>query len=396
MSAAKAPALPEGMSPIEYLEETERELLARIEAVRADKDRLLGHAGHTEWLSYRDALRRIEGAKDRISTGMPGLDRRIDGGLHRGSLTIVQGRPGIGKSLFTTQIGRGMAPNCAVSALYADEGLRGAAITIGQQLGLQKALIERCHEETTAEAIRRLTMEAPDWQFLDPQSPRGTLETLLDGAQRLSDKTGKPPLLIVDSIQTVRSRLRNPKAKMWENVTVVLGELREQTLARGAITLVVSKVTRASYAHKDDSQNSEEIAAGAGGADLEFMCDLMLHLKGERNADQVTLRAAKNRLSGDEFDMPLLRDRPRKAFLEVETEPEPVVTGDDPHQKALHDSIIEFVRRNPDCLTRLVTESVPGKTATIHAALKDLRQKGLLFSAEGARGSIRWYLPKDV
>src|ERR1700730_19233674 len=60
-----------------------------------------------QWNSYVEATR--GGGKPRLSTGLPGLDRVLAGGLVPGSVVLLGGEPGIGKSPLLLQAGRGLA-----------------------------------------------------------------------------------------------------------------------------------------------------------------------------------------------------------------------------------------------------------------------------------------------
>jgi DNA repair protein RadA/Sms len=188
--------------------------------------------------------------EDRTSTGMGELDRVLGGGIVRGSLILVGGDPGIGKSTLLLQI-------C-------------------QQIGEGgKEVLYVSGEESTAQIklrAQRLKVSTPKLSLL--------AETRMEAIEehiRLSEAN----LIIIDSIQTIYS----------EEVTSAPGsvsQVRENThrlmnIAKGSgITImIVGHVT------KEGSL--------AGPRVLEHMVDTVLYFEGERHASFRILRAVKNR-----------------------------------------------------------------------------------------------------
>ncbi|SMP71846.1 replicative DNA helicase [Noviherbaspirillum suwonense] len=91
-------------------EEVIDRMAARIEALaqkrtKQEPQRMVDMLG-----SYVDVInQRMDGTIRPIETGFADLDRRLDGGLERGTLTIVAGRPGTGKTAFGLCVGRNVA-----------------------------------------------------------------------------------------------------------------------------------------------------------------------------------------------------------------------------------------------------------------------------------------------
>lgn len=186
----------------------------------------------------------------RTTTGMQELDRVLGGGVVKGSLILVGGDPGIGKSTLLLQI-------CE---------------TIGNQ---NKNVLYVSGEESVAQIkmrAERLGVVTGNLSLLS-ETNVNAIETLI--------KTTKPDLVIIDSIQTV----------YCEEVTSAPGsvsQVREAThmlmnLAKGyGITImIVGHVT------KEGSL--------AGPRVLEHMVDTVLYFEGERHASFRILRAVKNR-----------------------------------------------------------------------------------------------------
>lgn len=188
--------------------------------------------------------------QERISVGYGEADRVLGGGLVAGSLTLVGGEPGIGKSTLLLQIAGKIAEQSGTVLYVSGE-----------------------------ESIEQVKMRA---ERLDINSERlyllasTDLEVIAEGVYRL-----KPALLIVDSIQTV----------LANNLTSAPGsisQVRECTLqlmhlAKNTLTpiFIIGHVTKEGTV--------------AGPKALEHIADAVLYLEGERYHTYRLLRGVKNR-----------------------------------------------------------------------------------------------------
>jgi DNA repair protein RadA/Sms len=190
-----------------------------------------------------------EHAGKRLGTGIPELDRVLGGGLVAGSLVLLGGDPGIGKSTLLLAAAAGAAAGGNV--LYATA--------------------EESAEQTRLRAAR-LGVAASDLFLIAEAS----LEAILGAAQEL-----KPRLLVVDSVQTVEvAGLESAPGSLLQ---VREAALRLQSFARRTATptVLVGHVT------KD--------GALAGPKALEHLVDAVLSFEGERGYPYRVLRAVKNR-----------------------------------------------------------------------------------------------------
>lgn len=189
-------------------------------------------------------------SEDRISSEMSELDRVLGGGIVRGSLILVGGDPGIGKSTLLLQVAQ------AVSA------------------GSQKVLYI-----SGEESLKQIRMRA---DRLGEFSERLLLLCEIDlGVIEETIRREKPDMVVIDSIQTMYS----------EDVKSAPGsvsQVRESTnillqLAKGLnITIfIVGHVTKEGTV--------------AGPRVLEHMVDTVLYFEGDRHASFRILRAVKNR-----------------------------------------------------------------------------------------------------
>jgi len=187
-------------------------------------------------------------ADRRLRTGLAEFDRVTGGGIVPGSVTLVAGDPGIGKSTLMT----------AVAALLAQEGV-----------------LYVCGEESPEQV--RLRADRLD---VDASAVSLLPETDVDAAVRAAADL-EPAILIVDSIQTLY-REDVPSApgsvtQVRECTAVLIRRAKESGMA----VFVVGHVT------KD--------GAIAGPRVLEHMVDTVLHLEGDRHHAFRVLRAVKNR-----------------------------------------------------------------------------------------------------
>ena len=180
--------------------------------------------------------------QDRISTGYQELDRVLGSGIVAGSLVLVGGDPGIGKSTLLLQVCRNLAAEGhKVLYISGEESLK--------QIKLR------------ANRIGRITGEL---LFL--------CETSLDDIQEAIQET-KPEIVIIDSIQTMYR----------EDVSSAPGsvsQVREST----NILLQIAK-----------GMGISVFIVVAGPRVLEHMVDTVLYFEGERNASYRILRGVKNR-----------------------------------------------------------------------------------------------------
>ena len=223
----------------------------------------------------------------RLSLGIGELDRVLGGGLVPGSLVLLGGEPGIGKSTLLLQAAAGLARSEAGSAgiLYAsgEESpgqIRLRATRLGVLAGVSGERIEVLAEHD----VGRIAEVA-----------RGT----------------RPALVVIDSIQTAT-------VDELDGAAGSVGQVRESALrlmdlakGDGIAVILVGHVT------KDGSI--------AGPKTLEHLVDAVVGLEGERHASMRLLRATKNRFgSTDEIGVFEMNDAglmevadPARAFLAI-------------------------------------------------------------------------------
>ena len=191
---------------------------------------------------------RVEDA-DRISTGVAELDRVLGGGLVPGSLVLVGGEPGVGKStLLLTALGA-----------IARAGRRALLVT-GEESAAQVSL--RAARLGGAESVDILAETELD-------SVCATLE-----AER-------PDVCVIDSVQTLHASALSSAPGSVAQVREAAGKLLRVAKEAGVATVLVGHVT------KD--------GAVAGPRVLEHLVDCVLQFEGDRYHEHRILRATKNR-----------------------------------------------------------------------------------------------------
>ena len=188
-------------------------------------------------------------AEIRFSTGMGELDRVLGGGAVGGSLVLVGGAPGIGKSTLLLQICRQLCLERTVLYVSGEESER--------QLKLR---------------ADRLRVESEDLYILSETRLSDILEAVEDQ---------KPDVLIVDSIQTVYNEENESAPGSVSQVKDCTMSLMHLSKSMGIMVFVVGHI------NKDGNI--------AGPKVLEHMVDCVLYFEGDPNSSYRLLRAAKNR-----------------------------------------------------------------------------------------------------
>src|SRR4051812_34006411 len=196
-------------------------------------------------------LREVEAeATARLRTGVGELDRVLGGGLVPGSLVLLGGSPGIGKSTLT-----GMA----LGNLSA--GGHEALYVSGEESAAQVRLrAERLGEEALSVPVLSETALEPVLATLEAQ---------------------RPAVCVIDSIQTLHCAEMGGAPGSVGQVREAASALAEVAKRRGIALVLVGHVT------KDGSL--------AGPRVLEHLVDCVLRFEGERERTYRTLRALKNR-----------------------------------------------------------------------------------------------------
>ena len=187
---------------------------------------------------------------NRVSTGIAELDRVLGGGIVEGSLVLVGGDPGIGKSTLLLQVADFLARHGSTVLYISGE-----------------------------ESARQIRMRAAR---LDAKSDNLLIlsENAMDNAEERWTET-QPAYMIVDSIQTMYRPDMASAPGSVSQVRECTSMLMRMAKTSGCTIFLVSHVTKE--------------GAIAGPRVLEHMVDAVLYFEGDRQHDYRILRAVKNR-----------------------------------------------------------------------------------------------------
>ncbi len=203
------------------------------------------------------------GSEDRSTTGIKELDRVLGGGVVKGSLILIGGDPGIGKSTLLLQICN--TTHAGSKILY---------VSGEESVGQIKLRADRLK-------VKRRDL------FIVSASNYESIAGLID--------TEKPGLVIIDSIQTMYSDTITSAPGSVSQVREVTAALMKLAKGSGTTVMIVGHVT------KD--------GAIAGPRVLEHMVDTVLYFEGDRHLSFRILRAVKNRFgSTNEIGIFEMRD----------------------------------------------------------------------------------------
>ena len=208
------------------------------------------NSGKKKEISKPIELNKIEGkSESKISTGFNELDRVLGGGLVNGSLILLGGEPGIGKSTLILQICNKIKTDGKVLYISGEES--------GEQIKLR---------------ADRLGVKNYNLLFLSETNIENIEENIL---------SINPKLVIIDSIQTMFSEDITSAPGSVSQVREITAKIMRTCKENSVTTILIGHVT------KDGNI--------AGPRVLEHMVDTVLYLEGERYFSYRMLRGVKNR-----------------------------------------------------------------------------------------------------
>jgi DNA repair protein RadA/Sms len=189
-------------------------------------------------------------AVERLQTGIGELDRVLGGGLVPGSLVLLGGAPGIGKSTLTAMaLGRLAAAGRRTLYVTGEESAAQVKLR-AQRLGPDALLVPIVAETALEPVVATLEAEVPD-------------------------------VCVIDSVQTLHAAGLSGAAGSVGQVREVADRVAAVAKQRGIAVVLVGHVTKE--------------GALAGPRVLEHLVDCVLQFEGERERTYRTLRALKNR-----------------------------------------------------------------------------------------------------
>ena len=218
--------------------------------------------------------------EDKISTGMKELDRVLGGGIMHGSLTLVGGDPGIGKSTLLLQVCRNLS----------DTGHKVLYISGEESLKQIKLRANRIGE-------------FKDNMLLLCETNLGLIEEAI--------KHASPEIVIIDSIQTMYQEEVSAAPGSVSQVREATNVFLQLAKGMGISIFIVGHVTKEGTV--------------AGPRVLEHMVDTVLYFEGDRHASYRILRGVKNRF-GSTNEIGVFEMR-KEGLTEVENPSEFMLSG---------------------------------------------------------------------
>ena len=208
-------------------------------------------------------------AEDRINLPIGEFARVLGGGIVPGSIVLVGGDPGIGKSTLLLQMAMEMGKSRRVLYVSGEESerqIKMRAVRLTNSVGTQQ-------DGQRSETRKDAAVPLPANLLLVTET---NLEIILNHVNEV-----KPELLIIDSIQTVYLSQVDSSAGSVSQVRECSSQLRELAKTRGISVFVIGHVTKEGMI--------------AGPRVLEHIVDTVLYLEGDRFQSYRLLRSVKNR-----------------------------------------------------------------------------------------------------
>jgi DNA repair protein RadA/Sms len=204
--------------------------------------------------------------EERLPVPIAEFDRVLGGGIVPGSVILIGGDPGIGKSTLLLQVAMQMAAGSAAGS--------GAVLYVSGEESEQQIKMRGGRLLSRNTAVQPKTGKSfPEDLFLVTET---NLEVIFEHVREV-----KPQLLIVDSIQTTYITEKESSAGSVSQVRESASRLRELAKTSGITVFIIGHVTKE--------------GAIAGPRVLEHIVDTVLYLEGDRYQSYRLLRSVKNR-----------------------------------------------------------------------------------------------------
>lgn len=221
-----------------------------INVGKTDRSKLSSTPRNLEKPQSLESSQRSDSVPFRTLTGIDEWDQTLGGGLVDGSLVLLAGEPGIGKSTLTLQIVSKMAQKKTKILLITGEESTNQVSDRAKRLGIKESNIQLLYENNLENILLTLEKEKPDF-------------------------------LVVDSIQVMASNDIPGVAGTLSQVRYVTEALMNHIKTRHIATLLIGHVNKEGNI--------------AGPKVLEHLVDTVILLEGERDHEMRLLRVVKNR-----------------------------------------------------------------------------------------------------
>ncbi|WP_236864606.1 DNA repair protein RadA [Candidatus Hydrogenosomobacter endosymbioticus] len=219
---------------------------------------------------------RTEAKIERITIGIDELDRVCGGGVVKGSVCLVSGDPGIGKSTLLLQMAAALSEKIPSAYISGEEGVTQIKMR-AERLGVGASSVQLASSSNIRAIISAIK------SMIKSEA----------GAQESKYKNSIPAFVVIDSIQTMASPRIDASAGTLSQVRECSNELVNFAKSTGVAVVLVGHITKEGLV--------------AGPKVLEHVVDTVLYFEGERGNPYRLLRTVKNRFGPTDeigvFDM---------------------------------------------------------------------------------------------
>ena len=224
-------------------------------------------------------LKEIDHSKEpRVQLSIPELDRLLGGGIVPGSLVLIGGEPGIGKSTLSLQIP--LVSGLRTLYVTGEESARQVKmradrlLSVPAGVSVSSALQSNPFRENATETDTPAGTMHPDESTII--FPETRMESILEQAEEI-----RPELMIVDSVQTMFTDTVESTPGSVSQIKEVAAMLLRFAKESGIPVLLIGHITKDGYI--------------AGPKILEHIVDVVLQFEGENRGAYRILRSIKNR-----------------------------------------------------------------------------------------------------
>lgn len=242
-------------------------------------------------------------AASHIATGLPRLDRMLDGGLTGGRLYLVGARPSVGKSLFATNVTR-RALDDGRRVLFVSLEMSGREIV--ERMLVEKLTLDPKNISAMLDAWGSEAVQSWDLRFTERATDASIAARARDIAREYLD------LVVIDYIQLLPASGRYERRDL--EVGAMSRGLKLLALELRVPILVCAQLNRSPEGRSDKRPRLSDLRE-SGSLEQDADVVLLLHREVEQNGTEADMLVAKNR-HGESGPIDLRFDKRRLRFVE--------------------------------------------------------------------------------
>lgn len=256
-----------------------------------------------------------QGPTPAISTGIPSLDSRFNGGLRGGRVVVIGARTSVGKSAFACWL-TVEALKQGKRVLYVSREMPWLDV-YGRLLSIVSGI--PCNPSRPPDARNRAAVNALSWLKEQPVNIRDDIRTV--GAIVAEAENTEADIVVADHVGILDAGL-GPKASSFDKATAVSNALRDLALDTGAAVVALCQINRAGVGAENDRPGLHHLK-GSGSNEEDAHAVLILHRVDEDDRKAVLeVNCPKNR-DGPTFKANVVMETSNFRFTEQRDRPDP-------------------------------------------------------------------------